>query len=61
MASAIGIERLPEQPDAPDEWFGGIPTLLELLRNHELDVASDLKRFWSVELDDRHRPVGDLD
>ena len=59
MAAAVGIERLPEQPDAPDEWFGAIPTLLELLRNHELDVASDLKHGWDVELDDRFRPVGD--
>lgn len=55
MAEAVGIERLPETPDAPDQWFGGIPTLLELLRNHEPDVASDLKRFWGVDLDDRFR------
>lgn len=59
MAAAIGIERLPEQPDAPDEWFGGIPTLLELLRNHEHDVAADVMERFGVDIDHRFLPVGD--
>ncbi len=49
MAEAVGVARLPECPAAPDEWFGGVPTLLRILRDFEPDVESDLRRFWGVE------------
>jgi hypothetical protein len=53
MAAAVGVARLPEDPPAPDAWFGGVPTLLRLLDHFEADVESDLKRFWGVEYGDR--------
>lgn len=58
MAAAVGIERLPETPAAPDQWFGGVQTLLWLLDDFEADVESDLRRFWGVEYCDRF--TGDL-
>lgn len=53
MAAACGVARLPEDPAAPDRWFGGVPALLRLLDHYEDDVASDLKRFWHVDYRDR--------
>lgn len=53
MAEACGVGRLPEQPPAPDAWFGGVPRLLHLLRDYEDDVASDLQRFWHIDYRDR--------
>lgn len=53
MAAACGVARLPEDPPAPDRWFGGVVTLLRLLDHFEDDVASDLKRFWHVNYRDR--------
>lgn len=53
MAAACGVARLPEDPPAPDRWFGGVVTLLRLLDQFEDDVASDLKRFWHVDYRDR--------
>lgn len=58
MAAACGVGRLPEDPAAPDRWFGGVPTLLRLLDQFEDDVASDLRRFWGV--DYAQRWAGDL-
>jgi len=58
MAAAVGIERLPETPPAPDQWFGGVQTLLWLLDNFEADVESDLRQFWGI--DYRKRFTGDL-
>lgn len=53
MAAAAGVDRLPETPDAPDQWFGGVPTLLWLVDDFEADAASDLRRFWGVNYSDR--------
>lgn len=53
MAAAAGVERLPETPAAPDQWFGGLPTLLWLLDAFEADAASDLRRFWGINYRDR--------
>lgn len=53
MADAVGVAQLPETPDAPDEWFGGVPTLMRLVEDHEDDVASDLRRFWNVRYAER--------
>ncbi|WP_234796948.1 hypothetical protein [Mycobacteroides chelonae] len=53
MAEAVGVSRLPETPDAPDQWFGGIPTLVNILDNHEDDLASDLRHFWGVRYAER--------
>lgn len=58
MAAAVGVERLPETPPAPDQWFGGVQTLLWLLADFEADVESDLRRFWGV--DYRKRFTGEL-
>lgn len=53
MAEAVGVGRLPEDPAAPDRWFGGLPTLLRLIDHYEADVESDLKRFWGLDYTDR--------
>lgn len=53
MADAVGVSRLPETPAAPDQWFGGIPTLVNILDRFEDDLASDLRRFWGVEYAER--------
>lgn len=53
MANACGVARLPEDPAAPDRWFGGVITLLRLIDQFEADLASDLKRFWQVNYRDR--------
>lgn len=53
MAAACGVARLPEDPAAPDRWFGGVLTLLRLIDHFEDDLASDLKRFWKVNYRDR--------
>ena len=53
MAAACGVDRLPEDPAAPDRWFGGVLTLLRLIDYYEDDVASDLRRFWHVNYADR--------
>ncbi len=54
MADAIGIGRLPEEPRAADQWFGGVLTLLRLLDHHEADVELDLRRV-GVDYLDRYR------
>lgn len=53
LADAVGVSRLPETPSAPDQWFGGIPTLVNLLERFEDDLASDLRQFWGVRYADR--------
>lgn len=54
MARAVGVGRLPETPPAPDQWFGGVPTLLRLLDHYEEDVELDLRRV-GVDYLDRFR------
>ncbi|KLI05789.1 hypothetical protein [Mycolicibacterium senegalense] len=54
MARAVGVGRLPETPAAPDQWFGGLPTLLRLLDHFEEDVELDLRRL-GVDYLDRFR------
>ena len=54
MAAAVGVGRLPETPPTPDQWFGGIPTLLRLLDDYEEEVELDLKRL-GVDYRDRFR------
>ncbi|MCG5431240.1 hypothetical protein LV457_02910 [Mycobacterium sp. MYCO198283] len=54
MAAAVGVARLPEKPDAPDQWFGDIPQLLRLLHDQEEDVELDLRRI-GVDYRDRFR------
>ncbi|AMT72100.1 hypothetical protein [Mycobacteroides immunogenum] len=55
MAEAVGVLRLPETPAAPDQWFGGIPTLVNILDHYEDDLVSDLRRFWGVDYAERFR------
>lgn len=55
MADAVGVSPLPETPVEPTDVFGAVPVLLDLLDNNAEDVASDLKRFWSVDYLDRWR------
>lgn len=60
MASAVGVERVPETKPLPAKYFGlhifgAIPLLLDYLDHNEDDVASDLRRFWNVDYADRWR------
>lgn len=54
MADAVGVSRLPEQEDAPDQWFGSVQHLLRLLDDQEEDVELDLRRI-GVDYRDRWR------
>lgn len=58
MATAVGVELLPESKKRTPVIFGAIPLLLNLIDAYEDDIAADLKRFYGVEYADRWR--GDL-
>lgn len=57
MAEACGVGRLPEKQPEPHEWFGGVPRLLQYLRDYEAEVESDLRSRWGLDYADRWRIV----
>jgi hypothetical protein len=55
MATAVGVERLPESPRVDGLVFGAVPLLLQLLDEYPDDIACDLRTFRGVDYADRWR------